>query len=377
MAPKTTSEPRAPKPLFSAGYWWLLLGGAGATWWMAQNPAWTEEHFSRSWYPRVREWQQSLVGRFSFSVAEGLAALVIAGVLVDLLARLLVGPGGLFRRLAGALLVPVKVAIGLYVLYLALWGGHQYRLSLDERLGWEMQEGSTESVVQLAERVVNQLREDRPRVEDPAGFRVWEPDGAGQRLAEGLKTLQARFPEFEGRTPALRGFGNSDLWAQFGIAGLYVPFTGEPHIHWEGPPSRWPFSALHECIHQRGYAREDEANFLAWWAAQLHGDPYLRYSANLVAWAYLKRSVMLADPEAYVRLQTSLPKAVREDIAARRRFWKRHESPLRQVGQKTNDLFLKSQGQTGGILRYGEMVRWMLQVSSTAGSLGEEPSVPE
>ncbi len=359
--PASDSDTKTAKPLLGWGTFVLALGAGGATWWMAQNAAWTEEHFSRGWYLRVRDFQQSFGARVGFSVAEPLAALVIAAVLLQTLRAVWLGPG-FWRRVWALVAVPMRSAVGLYVLYLVLWGGNQHRLSLDQRLGLAPDERSPAALVALAETVVRQLVEDAPQVQDRSGFRQGIWDGTPVRIQAALARLAPEFPEFRAAAPVIRGFGNSDLWAQLGIAGIFVPFTGESHMHTEGPPTRWPFSALHESMHQRGYAREDEANFLAWWAAQRSGDPYLRYSANLVAWAYVGRALLLADPSTYLRLHQALPATVRADQAAQRAFWKRHESPLREVGQRSNDLFLKSQGQHEGILAYGQMVRWMLAV---------------
>ena len=46
-----------------------------------------------------------------------------------------------------------------------------------------------------------------------------------------------------------------------GVSGIYFPFTGEANFNGGTPPVSLPRVMGHEMSHQRGYAREDEANF--------------------------------------------------------------------------------------------------------------------
>ncbi|HRV81177.1 MAG TPA: DUF3810 family protein, partial [Planctomycetota bacterium] len=167
-------------------------------------------------------------------------------------------------------------------------------------------------------------------------------------------------PEWEGPDPALRAFPWPGLFARLGISGLFVPFTGEPHLLMDGPACRFPFRSFHDVAHQRGYAREDEANFLGWWLGSHSGDPHYRYSANLVAWEYVLDALRFADPEEAHRMIQSVPEGVRDDRARLRAYWRQFEGPLEAVGTAANNVFLKSQGQSHGVASYGRMVRLLL-----------------
>ena len=57
---------------------------------------------------------------------------------------------------------------------------------------------------------------------------------------------------------------NSNLLCYTGITGIYSPFTGEANVNISSPDIYIPFTTLHEMAHQRGYASEDEANFLVY-----------------------------------------------------------------------------------------------------------------
>ena len=75
----------------------------------------------------------------------------------------------------------------------------------------------------------------------------------------------------------------SPFIARLGLAGMYVPFTGEATIVHGMPAIRTPMSMAHEKAHQRGIAREWDANFLAFVAASSAADPLSRYAAGLFA----------------------------------------------------------------------------------------------
>ncbi len=58
---------------------------------------------------------------------------------------------------------------------------------------------------------------------------------------------------------------NSKLLSYTNITGIYSPFTGEANINTNQPSTlHIPFTILHEMAHQKGYANESEANFLAY-----------------------------------------------------------------------------------------------------------------
>jgi len=58
-----------------------------------------------------------------------------------------------------------------------------------------------------------------------------------------------------------------------GIGGVYFPFTGEANVNISMPHTSIPFTACHEMAHQIGFAREDEANFIAYIACKNHPSP--------------------------------------------------------------------------------------------------------
>ena len=333
---------------------------------MRMNAEWVEKWYSLGWYRSVRRVLSGFSGSFGFSVAELVAALVLGFLLVGVACKLLRSGQGFWKRILGAGWLLARTGLVLVAVYLLLWGGNQYRLSLQDRMGWHgvAVEGYQESLLPLAQSVAAALVRDAAEVVQggDAGFGVLREDGRLQaRYSAELERFSGTLADFGGERPAVRAFGGPGLWARFGIGGIYVPFTGEPHFLGSGPAVRWPFRALHEIAHQRGYAREDEANFFAWWIGHESLDAHIRYSANLVAWTYLGRALRRVDREEWKRLEQSFPQIVTSHRRALRAFWKSFDGPAKKVGGVTNNVFLKLQGQTHGVRSYDRMLGIMLR----------------
>jgi len=154
-----------------------------------------------------------------------------------------------------------------------------------------------------------------------------------------------------------------EILSWLGIAGIYIPHTGEPLVN--TGPEDWqiPFTAAHEAAHLRGWAREDEANYLAFWVLKDDSNPALAYSAWSTALLYVASALERAGPPgkaAWARVLATLDLGVRDDWKRSSAYWNRFKGPVREAASAVNDLYLKSQGQADGIKSYGRMVDLLL-----------------
>jgi hypothetical protein len=148
----------------------------------------------------------------------------------------------------------------------------------------------------------------------------------------------------------------SKPWTYTHIAGVYTYFTGEANINTNFPDYTLPFTAAHEMAHQRGMAREDEANFIAFLVCMQSDDAYIRYSGALNLYEYVSNALYMADREAYVELYTSLSPNARLEMSAYSEFFSEYvDSVASDVVGTVNDAFLKLQG-TEGTASYGFVV---------------------
>ncbi|MCA9003473.1 MAG: DUF3810 domain-containing protein, partial [Planctomycetes bacterium] len=255
----------------------------------------------------------------------------------------------------------VRLACQVFLAYGILWGPNHARLPLSDSAQLSPVEDRATALGGLARYLVTEIQRDQTCSTEPVGFGVFDGHGKPDpRLAEALEAAAQVVPSLAGETPALRELPFWRLYTRFGISGVFSPFTGEPHINGGVPDCRKPFVALHEIAHQRGFAREDEANFLGWLACASSPDAHYRYSGHLAALEVVLMRLGIQDPDAARAIRQALPPTAQEDMRTVRAFWKSYEGPARRVGQKVNDLYLKSQGQFHGVRSYGRMVELML-----------------
>jgi hypothetical protein len=223
----------------------------------------------------------SLVSRsLSFSVGELLTGLII----LMALACTVIFCVGLARRIGERrrwVMAWVRcgawVAAGTLWLFLFAFGLNYQRPLLFELLGYEQRKAEPAELEALGRILVENI--NLSYTEAHAGDRT--PPQSG----EIIKLLHEAFdkaPEFRlfprGEFALPKPAYSSDVLTRLGISGIYFPFTAEPNYNADIPDFQLPFSIAHEMAHQRGIARESEANFVAYVICVNSGDPFVRYS---------------------------------------------------------------------------------------------------
>ncbi len=148
----------------------------------------------------------------------------------------------------------------------------------------------------------------------------------------------------------------SETMSYMHITGVYSFFTGEANVNVNFPDYTLPFTAAHEMAHQRGIAREDEANFVAYLVCISSDDPYVRYSGYLNMYEYVTNALYSADYKSFCKVSAHLNAEVKNEISAYNAFFKTYaNSTASKVSGTVNNSFLQSQG-TPGTRSYGMVV---------------------
>lgn len=140
------------------------------------------------------------------------------------------------------------------------------------------------------------------------------------------------------------------------ITGVYTFFTGEANLNVAFPDYTLPYTAAHELAHQRGIAREDEANFMAFLVCIASDNGYIRYSGYRNLYDHVISALYQASPTLYQEVQRSLPDAIRAEQKAYSDFFEKYrDSVASNVSESVNNAFLVIQG-TEGTKSYGMVV---------------------
>jgi hypothetical protein len=325
-----------------------------------------EALFAEGLYPRFGGLLGRAAGLLPFSLAEGL---VLASVLFSAAAavlgvrRVLRGRASLRALIATSAANLALVAGVAYAFFLLLWGFNYARPPLSSLAGLPIVPASAPELGALAVDLIDASNAARVGLPETAGGELRIESGfwsVARRVPLGFAAAARRFPLLSGPTASPKPVFLSGLMSRAGITGIYFPFTGEPNVNTTVPDVELPFGAAHEVAHQRGFAREDEANYIAYLACRLHPDPDFRYSGLLAASHYVLAALHNVDQGAAREIMARRSEAVLRDEAALWAWTLRYRGRATEVGRRVNDAYLKTQGQAEGVRSYGRMVDLLL-----------------
>lgn len=334
----------------------ILLGAGG---WiggrvLAGRPELAESLLAGGPHPALVRAMTTSTGASPVPVAELLVLVLLAWV-AFLPWRRRPGAAGL-RLLRGAAL--------LFLAFQLLWGVQYARPSLEDRLGMPSAGQVPESeLVALATALVertNALYLELHGSPD-AGSPTPAPIRAGP-MGPARTALDASWAEVVRRwgLPAAMGAPraapryalSTPLLRWTGISGVFVPWTGEGLVLSDLAGAAVPHTLAHESAHQRGVARESDANALAYLLSLESPDPAARYAGALFLQRQALQALARRDSEATLRLVEARHPGVQRDVEAMIARAIEVEGPLRRAASRANDAMLRGHGVSEGIESY-------------------------
>ncbi len=298
----------------------------------------------------------SLTGKVSSSIAEILILSTAACVLVWLafsLIRLFHQPDE-GRHLLKILLSLLSLFLCIYAGFSLLWGVYYYSEDFSENTGIASREVSVEELEAVTAWFAEQANRCVPFVpRDENGLYAADRPEILLKSKTLYRDAAAQYPALQGPEVPVKPFFFSRLLSLIDFTGFFFPFTGEANVNMDCPPALFAASAAHELAHQRGVAREQEANFCAVLSSLMNGDPDYCYSASLLAYIHLSNALYGEKPSALTRIRDSLDERVLADLAADRAYWAQFETPVRDLSQTVYEEFLQGYDQELGLKSYG------------------------
>ena len=265
----------------------LAAGSWGGTLWLRGHPDRAEAWLAEGWHPWMLQRLGDLSGLSPLPVAEGLVA-VVALWLLSLPFQLRGVRRDPLRAWTIALMRMGRLAALAVLLAQGLWGVHYARPGLEDRLGLPTQGSvSPETLLSLTEGLIEatnaqylalhgteDLGDPSPAptmLDREALGRAWERAIARWGLPEAMAYGY----------PSPRALRLTPIFRKLGFHGVFVPWTGEGLVMRDLVGPAFAYTALHESAHQRGVARESDANALAYLVALEAPTPDLRYAGAL------------------------------------------------------------------------------------------------
>jgi hypothetical protein len=275
----------------------------------------------------------------------------------------------------GALRLASDIGVAVTLFYL-LWGVHYARAPLPERLDW-VEPGAATAGADLPElgalakrflEATNAAYLQLHGTEDAGAPTPRPPDGAtlhaalesGWAEAADRLGLPGREARPAGRVKRLLASGMLD---RLGITGFYFPFTAEANANRGIPAVTLPVTLAHETAHRRGFASEDEANFIGFLAAWHAPDALARYAAALFAHRQTLSALAAVDPDGAHVLAEGRSPGVQRDLDDRAAYWRQFRGRARTAGRRVNDAYLRTNRVEGGVRSYGRSVALIVEWS--------------
>lgn len=145
-----------------------------------------------------------------------------------------------------------------------------------------------------------------------------------------------------------------------GFSGYLNPFTLEAQVNGRIPKINLPLTAAHEMAHQRGYAAENEANFIGFLECYQHPDLDMQYAAVLFGFRYTYSELYKANPTVARKILCSLYPGILANFEASSAFWRKHKNPFEPLFKQSYDRYLKANNQRQGIQSYNAVVSLLI-----------------
>lgn len=300
-----------------------------------------------------------ICSRVSFSVAELLIALATIAALVYIIfrfSRIIKSKSRLkevYITFAGLLAALLTVYAGFSV----LWGVYYYGDDFVSVSGLSDEPVAAEDLQAVTAYFAALANEYAPQVNrDGNGVYCADKEALLEQSHEVYDNVLQTYPCLSGPAVNAKGIKCSVILSLMDFTGFFFPFTAEANVNTDFPSAHFAATIAHELAHQRGVAKEQEANFVAVLSSLEYGHPDYCYSACLLAYVHLSNALYKADLDAFKEVYNTLDDFILLDLAANNAYWRCFEGPVSEVSNTVYEGLLYSYGQELGLRSYGACV---------------------
>lgn len=246
----------------------------------------------------------------------------------------------------------------IYFCFHLFWGFNYYRLPLHLSLEIE-NEYTTEKLIKLTRNLINQSNELHAQLAKSDSSKVefdYSKDELFKITLDGYTNIKREYPKLEYTGSSLKRSLYSLPLTYMGFNGYLNPLTNEAQVNTIIVPYKIPTTASHEVGHQLGFAKENEANFIACLVTMNHPNTHFRYSGYTFALRYCLSELYRRDQKKLEELTKLIKPGVLENYREVDRFWLAHKNPFEPIFQATYNRYLIVNNQADGMKSYSYVV---------------------
>ncbi|MCF4101358.1 DUF3810 domain-containing protein [Gillisia sp. M10.2A] len=317
-------------------------------------PTFIENWYSNGVYPYISSVMRFSLGFLPFSLGDLLYCFLIFSLLRWLYFRIKYR----LRNVNIWIIDSLAFLSIIYACFHIFWGLNYYRLPLHKTLKIK-NTYTTEELVLLTETLIKKSNEIHSNLVENDSLKVpydFTKNELLKKTVEGYDYLSKDYPKLTYNGNSLKRSLFSIPLTYMGFNGYLNPLTNEAQVNTQILAYKIPTTASHEIGHQLGFAKENEANFIACLATMKNPDPYFRYSGFTFALRYCLNELYLRDQCKADELIKKIHPGILENFKEVRIFWEEHQNPLEPFFQFTYNGFLKANNQQEGMKSYSYVV---------------------
>lgn len=293
---------------------------------------------------------------FPFSVAE--VVLFASPLLLILLIFLAVkfakrGKKASIKFLTVLLSIPCL----LFITFVWTYSSGYHMTKIEDKMGLDRESIEKEEIYESYKVIVGELNTLADQIEyDETGASIMPYSYAQMsvKICDAYEKFVTKHPILKTHYSVIKPLMISEPMTYTHLSGIYSFMSGEANINVNYPDYIVATSSAHEMAHQRGIAREDECNFLAFAVLLESEDPFLRYSAYLDIFSNISSALNKADKN----LISTVPVDARVvgDLRSYSKFFEKYkDSVAAEITNSINNSYLQANGQEQGTKTYGMM----------------------
>lgn len=321
---------------------------------VARFPQFIEIYYSNGIYPFISKIERFGLGWLPFSFGDFLYAFLVIGLIRWLFIRFKTR----FKKPKQWSLEAFATLSVLYACFHLFWGLNYYRLPLHQSL--EIEDDYTqEQLINFTKHLVEKTNALHLNLVENDTLKVNFPFSNSEirKIAvEGYQHIEPEYPELAYHGKSVKPSLYSIPLTYMGFNGYLNPFTNEAQINNQIPKMKLPSTTSHEIGHQIGFAKENEANFMACLTTMNHPDPYFKYVGYTFALKYCYGELYLTNPCEAQNVIGMLNLGVRKNYLEVQEFWDEHDNPLEPFFKIFYGSYLKVNNQPQGIASYNYVV---------------------
>lgn len=331
--------------------------------WIARRSVVFADYFNRHISGFFRAFFARITNFLPFSLAELLILLI--PLLIVLLVIYAVRRKTVTWRAVVSYVVTLLSGVSvIFTLFVLNYGLGYYVPTLDKRLDLDKQPVSAEELYDTALILVDEINTLVPEIRygvDDFSIMPYSLSEMGDKLMEAYDSFTEDHTYIQDFDSNIKPVLMSVAMSYTHFTGFYTFFTGEANLNVDFPDYTLPYTAAHEFAHQRGIARENEANFIAFLVCLESDDPYIRYCGYLNLYEYVASALYSADKtegkSLYYGVREKLDDFVLWEMSAYSSFYQKYSnSKAGAVGSSINNAFLQANGTEEGSKSYGLVV---------------------